>query len=195
MQQPQSLKLFERLTVFWGACSSYAFSCSQISVRWDAWFPEIHLKVLCDLAVLTEEVNGRDRSQSGYLAAALELWIPDSPPSSHLAGRRARRGLDSISLDKNDVGTWYCEFHIYMGMFRKEKKSPESICLLPCSSISLSSQGSPSHVQPFRAWAGFDLSAVGSATLPGQPLHPGLASVCSLTSLLYPCLAWLPFLL
>ena len=63
----------EKLTVFQGGCCSYALSCSQISIRWDAQFLEIHLKVLRDLAALTEEVNGRDRNQSGYLAAAFQL--------------------------------------------------------------------------------------------------------------------------
>lgn len=68
-----AIVIIGKLTVFQGACCSSAFSCSHISIRWDARFPEIHLKVLRDLAVLTEEVNGRDRDRRRYLAAALEL--------------------------------------------------------------------------------------------------------------------------
>lgn len=117
--------IIEKLTVFQGACCSSAFSCSHTSIRWDAWFPEIHLKVLRDLAVLTEDVNGRDRNQSRYLADALELWIPGFAPSSHLAGRRACRDLDTSSLEKNNVSSCYCECHSYTGMFWKEKNPGE----------------------------------------------------------------------
>lgn len=51
----------EKLTLRQGACCTYIFSCSLISIRCIAWFPQIHWKVWCDLAMLTEEVNGRDQ--------------------------------------------------------------------------------------------------------------------------------------
>lgn len=63
----------ENPTVFQGACCSYTSGCSQISIRWYARFLDIYLKILCDSAVLREEVNGWGRNWSGYLAAILEL--------------------------------------------------------------------------------------------------------------------------
>lgn len=59
----------------------------------------------------------RGRNQSGCLAATLELWIPDSASSSHLAGRRAQRDVAASSPEKNKVRNRYCEFCVDTSVF------------------------------------------------------------------------------
>lgn len=100
----------EKLTGFQSACCSYTLSCSLISIRCVAWFSEIQFKVWCSLAVLTEEVNGRDQ------LSALEFWIPKCNllPWGRL---QSMQGLDVSYLDKNNPSSWCCEHHIYMDMF------------------------------------------------------------------------------